>query len=52
MQAYAASERLPLGCQLPTFDRTSARTAAMGGDSDGALIDQVWVVSPIWWSID
>jgi hypothetical protein len=29
MQAYATSERLPLGNQLLTLDRTLGRTAAM-----------------------
>lgn len=41
MQAYATSERLSLGDQLRTLDRTSARTAVVSGDSDGTLIDQV-----------
>ena len=41
MQAYATSERLPLGDQLCTFDRTSARTAAVASDADRALIDQI-----------
>jgi excisionase family DNA binding protein len=43
MQAYATSERLPMGDQLRTFDRTSARTAAVAGDADRALIDQILV---------
>jgi excisionase family DNA binding protein len=43
MQAYATSERLPLGDHLPTFDRTSAHAAATPGDSDRALIDQILV---------
>jgi len=41
MQAYATSERLPLGDQLHTLDRTSTQTAATAGDSDRALIDQI-----------
>ena len=41
MQAYATSERLPLGEQLRTLDRTLVRTAATAGDSDGGLIDQI-----------
>jgi excisionase family DNA binding protein len=41
MQAYATSERLPMGDQLPTFDRTSVHAAATAGDSDLALIDQI-----------
>ncbi len=41
MQAYASSERLPLGNQLRTLDQTSDRTAALAGDSDRALIDQI-----------
>lgn len=40
MQAYAASERLPLGDQLRTLDRTSVRTAR-AADSDRALFDHV-----------
>jgi len=39
MQAYATSERLPAGNQLPIRDRTSARAAA--GEWDRALIDQI-----------
>lgn len=42
MQAYATSERLPLGDQLRTLDRTSVRTAATAGDSDRAVVDQIW----------
>jgi excisionase family DNA binding protein len=41
MQAYATSERLPLGDQLRTLDRTSVRTGATAGDSDRTLIDQI-----------
>jgi excisionase family DNA binding protein len=41
MQAYATSERLPLGDQLRTLDRTSSRTAVVAGDPDGGLIDQI-----------
>ena len=41
MQAYATSERLPLGGQLRTLDRTSIHAVAIAGDSDGALIDQI-----------
>jgi len=41
MQAYASSERLPLGNELPILDRTSVRAAAVAGDSDRALIDQI-----------
>jgi excisionase family DNA binding protein len=44
MQAYATSERAPLGDQLRTSARpssTSARQAAIAGDSERALVDQV-----------
>jgi excisionase family DNA binding protein len=41
MQAYATSERLPLGDHLRTLDRTSVRTATAAGGSDHALIDQI-----------
>ena len=41
MQAYATSEQLPVGNQLPILDRTSIRKAATAGDSDRALIDQI-----------
>jgi len=41
MQAYATSERLPVGNQLPFLDRTSGRTAATTDDSDRALLDQI-----------
>src|SRR5689334_21519237 len=41
MQAYATSERLPLGDQLRTLDRRSVHTAATAIDSDRALIDQI-----------
>jgi hypothetical protein len=41
MQAYASTERLPLGDQLRTLDRTSVRAPVTAGDSDRALIDHV-----------
>jgi excisionase family DNA binding protein len=41
MQAYATAERLPLGDQLHTLDRTTAHRAGVAGDSDRALIDQI-----------
>ncbi len=41
MQAYATSERLPLGDQLRTFDRTVASTATTAAGSDRVLIDQI-----------
>lgn len=41
MQAYATSERLPMGDRLRTLDRTSTRQTAMAGDSDRPLIDQI-----------
>jgi excisionase family DNA binding protein len=41
MQAYATSERLPAGNQLPILDRTSVRAAATAGDSDRALVDEI-----------
>ena len=41
MQAYATSERLPVGNQLPILDRTSALAEAAAGDSDRALVDQI-----------
>jgi excisionase family DNA binding protein len=40
MQAYATSERPPLGERLHSIEPTSARAAATAGDSDRALIDQ------------
>jgi len=41
MQAYATSERLPMGDQLRNFDQLSVRTATRTGDSRDALIDQI-----------
>jgi hypothetical protein len=44
MQAYATSERLPLGDQLRVLARTSLRSnsgGAMSGDSDRALIEHL-----------
>jgi excisionase family DNA binding protein len=44
MQAYATSERTPLGDQLRTFaptSSTSGRQAAIAGESERALIDQI-----------
>jgi len=41
MQAYATSERLPVGNELPILDRTSAFAAATAGDSERALMDQI-----------
>jgi len=41
MQAYATSERLPVGNQLPILDRTSVVAAATAGDSDRTLLDQI-----------
>ncbi|MBV9196828.1 MAG: helix-turn-helix domain-containing protein [Solirubrobacterales bacterium] len=41
MQAYATSERMPLGDQLRAFERTSVRATLTAADSDGALIDQI-----------
>ena len=41
MQAYASSERLPLGDQLRALERTSVHTAATTADSHGAVIDQI-----------
>ncbi len=41
MQAYATSERLPLGERLPTLDRASVGTTTVTGESDRALIDQI-----------
>lgn len=41
MQAYATSERLPLGGQLRNLDRISVRTAATAADSERALFDQI-----------
>jgi excisionase family DNA binding protein len=44
MQAYATTERLPLGDRLRTLDRTSRtslREASTAGDSEPPLIDQI-----------
>jgi len=41
MQAYATSERLPLGDHFRSHDQTSVRTAATAGDSEGVLIDHI-----------
>ncbi|HUA48697.1 MAG TPA: helix-turn-helix domain-containing protein [Solirubrobacteraceae bacterium] len=40
MQAYATSERLSLGDELRTLDRTSVRTAT-AADSNGTLFDHI-----------
>jgi len=41
MQAYATSERLPLGDHFRSLDQTSVRAAATAGDSEGVLIDHI-----------
>jgi excisionase family DNA binding protein len=41
MQAYATSERPPLGDQLRTLDQTSVPKAAATRGSERALIDQI-----------
>jgi len=41
MQAYATSERLPVGNQLPSLERPSVRAVAGAGDSDRTLVDQI-----------